>query len=92
MSLDIQKPDFVVVVSRLYYVDSLKPEVSVSHAYKLQASLSEKVAVDGHGCHSALNFGVKAKENQDKFHTLYWLPKLHKKHIKQALLPILVCV
>ena len=34
--------------------------------------------VDGHGCHTALHFGVKAKENQDKVPTLYWLPKLNK--------------
>ena len=33
--------------------------------------------VDGHGCHTALHFGVKAKENQDKVLTLYWLPKFH---------------
>ena len=39
----------------------------------------ERVIVDGHGCHTALHFGVKAKENQDKVPTLYWLPKLHKK-------------
>ena len=38
--------------------------------------------VDGHGCHTALHFGVKAKENQDKVPTLYWLPKLHKKPYK----------
>ena len=38
--------------------------------------------VDGHGCHTALQFGVKAKENQDKVPTLYWLPKLHKKPYK----------
>ena len=34
--------------------------------------------VDGHGCNTALHFGVKAKENQVKVPTLYWLPKLHK--------------
>ena len=34
--------------------------------------------VEGHGCHTALHFGVKAKENQHKVPTLYWLPKLHK--------------
>ena len=28
------------------------------------------------------HFGVKAKENQDKVPTLYWLPKLHKKPYK----------
>ena len=35
--------------------------------------------VDGHGCHTALHFSVKDKENQDKVPMLYWLPKLHKK-------------
>ena len=40
--------------------------------------MSERVIVDGHGCHTALHFGVKAKENEDKVPTLYWLPKLHK--------------
>ena len=43
----------------------------------------------GHGCHTALHFGVKAKENQDKVSTLYWLPKTP---IKQELLLILVLV
>ena len=46
----------------------------------------------GHGCHTALNFGVKAKENLDKVPTLYWLPKLYINPIKQNLLPILVLV
>ena len=45
-------------------------------------SLSERVIVDGHGCHAALHFGVKAKENQNKVPTLYWLPKLHKRPYK----------
>ena len=56
---------------------------------KLQPSLSKRVIADGHGCHTALHFGVKAKENQDKPPTLYWLPKLHKNSIKQDLLLIL---
>ena len=50
------------------------------------------MVVDGHDCHTALPFGVKAKENQDKVSTLYWLPKLHKKPIKRELLLILVLV
>ena len=54
----------------------------MADGYKLQASLSEKVVVNEHGCHTALNFGVKAKESQDKVPTLYWLPKLHKKPYK----------
>ena len=40
--------------------------------------------VNGHGCHTALHFGVKAKENQDKVPTLYWLPKLHKKTLSSC--------
>ena len=66
----------------MYYINTLKRELVDTNAYKLQPSLSEEVIVDGHGCHTALNFGVKAKENQDKVPTLYWLPKLHKKPYK----------
>ena len=62
----------------MYYIYTLKRELVDTNAYKLQPSLSERVIVDGHGCHTALHFGVKAKENQDKVPTLYWLPKLHK--------------
>ena len=66
----------------MYYINTLKRELVETNAYKLQPSLSERVIVDGHGCHTALQFGVKAKENQDKVPTLYWLPKLHKKPYK----------
>ena len=76
----------------MYYSNTLKRALVDTNAYKLQPSLSEKVIVDGHGCHTALHFGVKAKENQDKVPTLYWLPKLHKNPIKQDLLLILVFV
>ena len=38
---------------------------------------SERLNPDGHGCHTALHFGVKANENQDSVPTLYWLPKLN---------------
>ena len=33
-------------------------------------------------CCLFVHFGAKAKENQDKVPTLYWLPKLHKKPYK----------
>ena len=66
----------------MYYINTLKRELVDTNAYKLQPSLSERVIADGHGCHTALHFGVKAKENQDKVPTLYWLPKLHKKPYK----------
>ena len=60
----------------MYYINILKCELVDTNAYKLQPSLSERVIVDGHGCHTAL--GVNAKENQDKVPRLYWLSKLHK--------------
>ena len=66
----------------MYYIDTLKRELVDTNACKLQPSLSLRVIVVGHGCHTALHFGVKAKENQNKVPTLYWLPKLHKKPYK----------
>ena len=72
----------VVVVWRLYYINTLKCELVDTNAYKLQPSLNERVVVDGHGCHTALHYGVKAKENQNKVSTLYWLPKLQKNPYK----------
>ena len=71
----------VVVDCRLYYINTLKRELVDTNAYKLQSSLSERVIIDGHGCYTALHFGVKVKDNQDKVPALYWLPKLHKKTI-----------
>ena len=62
----------------MYYINTLKRELVDTNAYKLQLSLSERAIVNGHSCHTALHFGVKAKENQDKIPTLYWLPILHK--------------
>ena len=63
-------------------LNTFKRELVDTDAYKLQPSLSERVVVDGHGCHTALHFGVKAKQNQDKVPTLYWLPKFHMKPSK----------
>ena len=81
----------VVIVLRLYYFDTLKHELIGTNAYRLHASLSERVVVDGHGYHTALNFGVKAKENHDEVSTLYWLSKLHKTYIARFI-AILVLV
>ena len=60
----------------MYYVDTLKCKVIDTDAYKWQVSLSERAVVDGHCFYTALHFGVKAKENQDKATSLYWIPKL----------------
>ena len=64
----------VVVVWWLYYIDTIKRDLIDTNAYKLQASFGEWVVVDGHGCNRALHVGVKARDNQDKIPTLYWLP------------------
>ena len=76
----------------MYHINTLKRELVDPNAYKLQPSLSERVIVDGRGCHTAVHFGVKAKQKQDKVPTLYWLPKLHINPIKQDLLLILFLV
>ena len=52
----------VVVVWRLFYINTLK-ELVDTNAYKLLPSLSERVIVDDHGCHTSLRLGVTVKEN-----------------------------
>ena len=77
----------------MYHINTFKRELVHTNAYELQPSLSERVIVDGHGCHTVLHCGVKAKETQHKIPMLNWLPKLHtKKPLKQDLLLILVLV
>ena len=70
----------------MYYTDTLKRELVDTNDYKLQPSLNERVIVDGHDYHTALYYGVKAKENQDKVPTLYWLPKFHKNPYKARII------
>ena len=70
----------------MYYFDTSKRELNGTNAHKIQASLTEKIIVDGHGCHTALNVGVEAKENQDKVPMLYWLLKLYKNKYKARLI------
>ena len=82
--LDQQNLLFLIIGSTIgltlcqWYISTLKQELVDTNAYKLQPSLSKRLDVDGHGCHTALNFGVKAKENLNRVSALYWLPKLHK--------------
>ena len=47
--------------------------------YFLQPPLSEKVVVNWHGCHTALNFDVKAKEDKTRLHRYTgYLKSIHK--------------
>ena len=82
----------VVVVSRQYCINTLKRGLVDTNASTLQPSLSKMVFVDGHGCHTALTFGVKAKENQDKFLQCTGYLNFITKPIKQDLLLILILV
>ena len=45
-----------VIVLHLHYIDTLKRELINTYPIKLQASLSNKVVVDGHCCLTALLF------------------------------------
>ena len=81
-----------VVVWRLYYINTFKRELVGTNAYKLQPSLSERVIVDGHGCHIALILVSKLKKFKTKFLHYTGYLKLHKNPIKQDLLLILALV
>ena len=50
---------------------SWKIESSHVASSDMQPSLSERVIVDGHGCHTALHFGVKA--NKKNYNMRYML-------------------
>ena len=71
----------VVVVWRLYYINTLKQELSGTKAYK-ETSEEEKSVKKGHCNHLALKFSVCVKERQDRLPTMYKLPKLHKRPYK----------
>ena len=74
-------------------MDTLRRVFIDTNAYKLQDSLCERVVANVNGCHTALHFGVKAKENQDKVTTFQTrLHNLHKIHIKHDLSLIIVHV
>ena len=68
----------VVVVWRLYYIQTLKQELSGTRAYK-EVSTENNSVVNDHCSHLSLNLSVNVKGRQDKRPTMNWLPKLHKK-------------
>ena len=70
----------------------LKRELVDTNTYRLQPSLSESVVLNGHGCHTTLHFGVKAKKSKTKFLHYTGYPNSIKNPIKQDLLLILFIV
>ena len=81
----------VVVVWRLHCINTLKQELIGTKAYE-QTSEKEKSVINNHIFHSATRFAVSVNEDHERLPTFYWLPKLHKKHIRLDLLLILAHV
>ena len=75
-----------------YYINTLKREIVDTNAYKLQPSLSERVIVDGHGCHTALHLVSKLKNIKTKFLRCTGYLNSIKNPLRQDLLLILVLV
>ena len=71
----------VVVVCRLHYVHTLKQELDGTRAY-LETNTDEMSVVYVHFNDLHVKFSVCVNEGQDKFPTIYWLPKLHKRPYK----------
>ena len=68
----------IVVVWKMYYINTLKQELSTAKTYE-HNRLDETPIVDGHQCHMVAKFGLFVDEDHSKLPTLYWLPKLHKR-------------
>ena len=67
----------VVIVRKIYYINTLKQELSTAKTYE-HNRLDETYIVDRHRCHMADKLRLFVDEDHSKFPTLYWLPKLHK--------------
>ena len=57
-----------------------------------QPTEKEKSVINDHIIHNASSFAVNVNEDQERLPTFYWLPKLHKNHIRLDLLLILAHV
>ena len=80
-----------VVVCRLHYINTLKQELNGTKAYE-ETSIDEKSVVYSHSNEIPNKFAIYVKEHQHRLPTMYWLPKLHKRHIKLGSLQILALV
>ena len=66
----------------MHYINTLKQELGGTKAYE-QTSEKEKSVINNHIIHNATRFAVSVNEDQERLPTFYWLPKLHKNHIKK---------
>ena len=72
-----QTANNVVVVWRLFYINTLKQELGSTKTNE-RISTDERSIVNTHSIDITAKFAVSIKEKQDRLPTLYWLPKLHK--------------
>ena len=70
-----------VVVCRLHYVNTFKPELDGTRAY-LETDTDKMLVVNAHFNDLPFKFSVCVIEGQDKLPKMYWLPKLHKRLYK----------
>ena len=78
MSWSLQiKPPTMLLSGGFITLMTLIQELGSIKTYE-RTSTDEKSIVDNHCCHITTKFAVGISENQEKFPTLYWLPKLHK--------------
>ena len=61
--------------------NTLKQELNGTKAYT-ETSTYEKIVANSHSNDMPCKLAVNLKERQDKLHTMYWLPKLHKRPYK----------
>ena len=64
----------------MHYLRNIKIRIKTK-AYE-QTSEKEKSVINNHIFHVATRFAVSANEDQGRFRTFYWLPKLHKQPYK----------
>ena len=65
-----------IVVRRLYYINTLKLELSTAKTYELIFT-DEKSVINKHCDDITTKFAVGITESQEKLTTFYCLPKLH---------------
>ena len=83
--------NYVIVVCRLHYIHTLKQEFNGTKANG-ETSIDEKSVVYSHLNEIPNKLIVDVKERQERLPTMYWFPKLHKRHIKLGSLQILPLV
>ena len=65
----------------LHCINTLKDELNDTKAYE-ETSIDENSVVYNHLIEIRNKFAVDVNKRQDKFPTMYWLPKLHKRPYK----------